>query len=84
MKILKILAIKAAKAPTSPITLIGDTLKVARIKYRQFVKNGIAQGTRPDLQCSGLVRNTGGDKRGLLGRKKSMNWGMLEYWGVGI
>ena len=48
----------------------GDTLKVARRRYRQFVKNGIAQGTRPDLQGGGLVRSAGGDKRGLLGRKK--------------
>ena len=48
----------------------GDTLKVARRRYRQFVKNGIAEGTRPDLQGGGLVRSAGGDKRGLLGRKK--------------
>ncbi|MCK4603791.1 MAG: transposase [Deltaproteobacteria bacterium] len=26
---------------------LGDTLKVARRRYRQFVKNGIEQGTRP-------------------------------------
>jgi len=48
----------------------GDTLKVARRRYRQFVKNGIAQGTRPDLQGGGLVRSAGGDKRTLLRRKR--------------
>ena len=48
----------------------GETRNVARRRYRQFVKNGIDQGTRPDLQGGGLVRSAGGDKRGLLGRKK--------------
>ena len=35
----------------------GDTIKVSRIRYRQFIKKGIDHGTRPELQ-------------GLLGRKK--------------
>ena len=48
----------------------GETLKVARRRYRRFVKNGIDQGTRPDLQGGGLVRSAGGEKAGLLGRKK--------------
>ena len=48
----------------------GDTLNVARRRYRQFVKNGIDQGTRPELQGGGLVRSAGGNKRGLLGRKR--------------
>jgi putative transposase len=48
----------------------GDTLKVSRRSYRQFIKNGIDQGTRPELQGGGLVRSAGGNKRGLLGRKK--------------
>jgi REP element-mobilizing transposase RayT len=48
----------------------GDTLKVARRRYRQFVKNGIAQGTRPEMQGGGLVRSAGGDKRVLLRRKR--------------
>ena len=48
----------------------GDTLKVSRRRYRQFIKNGIDQGTRPDLQGGGLVRSAGGKKAGLLGRKK--------------
>jgi len=47
----------------------GDTIKVARRRYRQFVKNGVDQarpprlrprdagrGTRPELQGGGLVR----------------------------
>jgi len=48
----------------------GETKKVARQRYRQFVKKGIDQGKRPELQGGGLVRSAGGDKRGLLGRKK--------------
>ena len=48
----------------------GATHKVARRKYRQFVKSGIDQGKRPELQGGGLVRSSGGNKVGLLGRKK--------------
>jgi hypothetical protein len=48
----------------------GDTVKVARRRYRQFVKQGVDQGTRPELQGGGLVRSNGGNKAGLLGRKK--------------
>ena len=48
----------------------GDTLNVARRRYRQFVKNGIDQGKRLELQGGGLVRSAGGNKAGLLGRKK--------------
>jgi len=48
----------------------GNSLKVARRRYRQFVKNGIDQGKRPELQGGGLVRSAGGNKSGLLGRKK--------------
>ena len=48
----------------------GETKKVARRRYRQFVKNGIDQGKRPELQGGGLVRSAGGNKSGLLGRKR--------------
>jgi len=48
----------------------GDTLKVSRRRYRQFVKNGIDQGRRPELQGGGLIRSAGGKKSDLLGRKK--------------
>jgi len=48
----------------------GDTVKVSRRRYRQFVKNGVDQGKRPELQAGGLVRSAGGNKAGLLGRKK--------------
>ena len=48
----------------------GDTVKVSRRRYRQFVKNSVEQGKRPELQGGGLVRSAGGDKTGLLGRKK--------------
>jgi len=48
----------------------GETKKVARRRYRQFIKNGIEQGKRPEFQGGGLVRSAGGNKTGLLGRKK--------------
>ena len=48
----------------------GETKRLARRRYRQFVKNGIDQGKRPELQGGGLVRSSGGNKAGLLGRKK--------------
>ena len=48
----------------------GETWKVARRRYRQFVKNGIEQGKRLEFQGGGLVRSAGGNKAGLLGRKK--------------
>ena len=61
----------------------GETHKVARRRYRQFIKNGIGQarpprlrprdagrGKRPEFQGGGLVRSAGGNKAGLLGRKK--------------
>ena len=48
----------------------GETKKVARRRYREFVKKGIDQGKRPELQGGGLVRSAGGNKSGLLGRKK--------------
>ncbi|NOR53382.1 MAG: hypothetical protein GQ536_04780, partial [Candidatus Aminicenantes bacterium] len=48
----------------------GETLKIARRRYRQFVKNGIDQGKRPEFQGGGLVRSAGGNKAGLLGRRK--------------
>ncbi len=60
----------AEKTIEDILLLFGDTLKVARRRYRQFVKNGIDQGTRPDLQGGGLIRSSGGNKSGLLGRKK--------------
>ena len=47
----------------------GKTKKVARRRYRQFIKNGIDQGTRPELQGGGLVRSAGGETAGLLGRQ---------------
>lgn len=48
----------------------GETKRIARRRYRQFVKNGIDQGKRPEFQGGGLVRSAGGNKAGLLGRKK--------------
>ncbi|MFW6147985.1 MAG: transposase [Thermodesulfobacteriota bacterium] len=48
----------------------GQTKKVARRRYREFVEKGIEQGRRPDLQGGGLIRSAGGDKKGFIGRKK--------------
>ena len=60
----------AEKTVEDVLKHFGKTIKKARRRYRQFVKKGIDQGKRPDLQGGGLVRSAGGDKRGLLGRKK--------------
>ncbi|MBW1720343.1 MAG: transposase [Deltaproteobacteria bacterium] len=46
----------------------GDTVREARRRCRQFVKEGVDQGSRPELQGGGLVRSAGGDKRALLRR----------------
>jgi putative transposase len=48
----------------------GETKRVARRRYREFVEKGIPQGRRPEFQGGGLVRSAGGNKAGLLGRKK--------------
>jgi hypothetical protein len=60
----------AEKTIQDVLLLFSSKLGEARRRYRQFVKNGIDQGTRPDLQGGGLVRSAGGNKAGLLGRKK--------------
>ena len=60
----------AEKTIEDVLLYFGETKKVARRRYRQFVKNGIEQGKRPELQGGGLVRSAGGNKSGLLGRKK--------------
>jgi len=63
--------ISLAERTTQDVLLhFGKTLKVARRRYRQFVKNGIDQGKRPELQGGGMVRSAGGEKAGLLGRSK--------------
>ena len=48
----------------------GETKKAAHRRYRDFVEKGIDQGRRPEFQGGGLVRSAGGNKAGLLGRKK--------------
>ncbi|MBW2663149.1 MAG: hypothetical protein JRD93_14445 [Deltaproteobacteria bacterium] len=60
----------AKKTVEDVLQYFGKSLKEARRRYRQFVEKGIKQGRREDLQGGGLVRSSGGDKRGLLGRKK--------------
>ena len=63
----------------------GKNLREARRRYRNFVKNGIDQGTRPELQGGGLVRSAGGKKAGLLGRKKKKRPARLslQRWRAG-
>ena len=60
----------AEKTVEDVLKHFGETFKVARRRYRQFVKNGADQGKRPELQGGGLVRSAGGNKAGLLGRNK--------------
>ena len=59
----------AEKTIEDILLYFGDDIRESRRRYRDFVKKGIDQGARPDLQGGGLVRSAGGDKRGLLGRK---------------
>jgi len=59
----------AEKTIEDVLLYFGETKRVARRRYREFVKNGIEQGKRPELQGGGLVRSAGGNKVGLLGRK---------------
>ncbi|MBW1717526.1 MAG: transposase [Deltaproteobacteria bacterium] len=60
----------AEKTVEDVLLHFGNKLREARRRYRQFVKDGVDQGTRPELQGGGLVRSAGGNKSGLLGRKK--------------
>ena len=60
----------AEKTVEDVLQFFGKNLKEARTNYRRFVEKGIKHGRREDLQGGGLVRSAGGDKRGLLGRKK--------------
>ena len=60
----------AEKTIEGVLRYFGESFKIARRRYRQFVKNGIDQGKRPEFQGGGLVRSAGGNKAGLLGRKK--------------
>jgi len=60
----------AHKTTMDVLLHFGDNLREARRRYRQFIKNGIEQGRRPELQGGGLVRSAGGNKVDLLGRKK--------------
>jgi len=60
----------AEKTVEDVLLFFGDNLRESRRRYRQFVKKGIDQGKRPELQGGGLVRSAGGNKAGLLGRKK--------------
>ena len=60
----------AEKTVEDVLQFFGKNLKEARTNYRRFVEKGIKHGRREDLQGGGLVRSAGGNKRGLLGRKK--------------
>ncbi len=60
----------AEKTIEDVLLYFGETFKVGRRRYRQFVEKGIKYGRREDLQGGGLIRSSGGDKAGLLGQKK--------------
>jgi putative transposase len=42
------------------LRLFGERVGVARRRYREYVKDGIEQGKRPDLVGGGLLRSQGG------------------------
>ena len=65
-----VLSSLAEKTIQDALSYFGNKPREARRRYRQFIKKGIDHGARPDLQGGGLVRSAGGDKTGLLGRKK--------------
>jgi len=60
----------AEKTMQDVLLHFGNTIKASRTRYRQFVKNGVNQGKRPEFQGGGLIRSAGGKKSDLLGRKK--------------
>jgi len=60
----------AEKTVEDVLLYFGETFKVGRGRYRQFVEKGIKHGRREDLQGGGLIRSSGGDKAGLLGLKE--------------
>jgi len=60
----------AEKTVEDVLLYFGETFKVGRQRYRQFVKKGMKHGRREDLQGGGLIHSSGGDKAGLLGLKK--------------
>ena len=60
----------AEKTVEDVLLYFGETFKVGRRRYRQFVEKGIKHGRREDLQGGGLIRSSGGDKAGLLWLKK--------------
>jgi putative transposase len=43
-----------------PLRFFGDEVAAARRKYRQYVKEGIERGRRPELVGGGLLRSHGG------------------------
>lgn len=57
----------AEKTIEDVLLYFGEETEEARKKYRQFVKDGIERGTRPELQGGGLIRSQGGDKSILFG-----------------
>lgn len=59
----------AAKTIEDILLNVAESMGLARRRYRQFVKDGIAMGRRPELQGGGLICGAGGDTTGLFGRK---------------
>lgn len=62
----------AEKTVEDVLIQFGNKRNEARGRYRSFVKDGIKQGTRPELQGGGPVRSAGGEKQGLPGRPKGV------------
>jgi len=62
----------AEKTVEDVLLNFGDNLRETRGRYRHFVKQGVNQGRRPELQGGGLIRSAGGDKRALRPLKNSL------------
>ena len=60
----------------SVLARFGDTVNRGRLRYREFLRDGLAMGKRPELTGGGLIRSLGGWKKakqspGRLDRVKS-------------
>lgn len=58
----------------------GDKKNKAKKAYRQYVKEGIAQGNRPELTGGGLVRSLGGWSEVLSMRRDGKRLLTDQHW----
>ncbi len=66
------------------LSQFGRRVEAARRAYRDFVKEGVAQGRRPELSGGGLLRSIGGPERAAELRRGRERWAADERgcWGA--